>query len=139
VPCTTPITAAREAMKALGLERIALLTPYEQSINDMMRAHLIEHGFDVPAMGSFNNNDDHEVARITPGSVSDAVKTLADEGGIDGVFVSCGNLRIADRVEELEKDVGLPVVSSNTAMAWHCLRLAGDRRKLMGFGRLFGL
>src|SRR5215469_8063585 len=37
LPCTSPITAALAGITALGLKRIALLTPYVQSINDMMR------------------------------------------------------------------------------------------------------
>ena len=39
-------------------------------------------------------------------------------------------------VEELESRLGKPVVTSNQAMFWHALRLAGYTRHLDGFGRL---
>src|SRR5262245_33492657 len=62
--CTSPITAAMAGATALGLKRIALLTPYVQSINDKMRSYLEARGVAVPVMGSFNNPNDDEVARI---------------------------------------------------------------------------
>src|SRR5262245_45664374 len=64
MPCSSPITGAMAGMKALGLTRIALLTPYVQAINDMMRDYITDRGVSVPVMGSFNNANDDEVARI---------------------------------------------------------------------------
>lgn len=136
VPCTTTITGALAAMAHLGLERIALLTPYIQEINEMMRAYIEARGVAVPVMGSFNNGNDNEVARITQDSVRAAAKELAAAAPVDGVFVSCGSLRIVDIAETLEADIGRPVFSSNTALAWHALRLAGSRDPIAGFGRL---
>ena len=82
IPCSSPITGAIAGMKALGLERIALLTPYVQSINDMMRDYIEERGVSVPVMGSFNNANDDEVARIT---------LEFDQGGGDrsGALAAC--------------------------------------------------
>src|SRR3974377_606239 len=63
--CTSPITAAMAGMAALGLKRIALLTPYVQSINDMMRNHIEARGVAVPVMGSFNNSNNDEGERLS--------------------------------------------------------------------------
>lgn len=139
VRCTTPITAALAALKSLGARRIALLTPYLQEINEMMRRYIEDRGVAVPVMGSFNNANDHEVARITADSIEAAVTALAREGNVDAVFVSCGSLRVVPIVERLETAIGRPVTSSNHAMAWHCLRLAGVNDKLPGLGRLYTL
>jgi maleate isomerase len=137
VPCTTPITAGLAAMRALDLERIALLTPYVQEINEMMRAYIERRGIAVPVLGSFNNSNDNEVARISPASIRDAVYELARPADVDGVFVSCGSLRVVDMVEEIEQAIGKPVTSSNHALAWHSLRITGYREPVPGFGRLF--
>ena len=136
IPCTTPITGALAAMAHLKLKRIALLTPYIQEINEMMRAYIEARGVAVPAMGSFNNGNDNEVARISQESVRAAVKELVDGTAVDGVFVSCGSLRIVDIAEALEAAIERPVFSSNTALAWHALRLAGYKQPIAGFGRL---
>jgi maleate isomerase len=137
VHCTTPITAALAAMSALGLKRVALLTPYVAEINAMMRDYIDARGFSVPVVGSFNNGNDHEVARIATSSVCTAVRELVRDEPVDGVFVSCGSLRLADAAADLERDIGRPVFSSNLAMAWHCLRLAGNRTELAEFGELY--
>jgi len=136
---TTPVTAARAAFEKLGVKRIALLTPYIQSINDMMRAYFEGRGIPVPAMGSYNIQDDTQVARLSRDSVMSAALELGRESSVDGVFVSCTSIRLVNVVEELEQKLGKPVTSSNHAMAWHTLRLAGIDEKLQGFGRLFGV
>ena len=90
----------------------------------------------MPAMGSFNHENDNEVARISPASIRAAVLDLGDNDGVDAVFVSCTSLRLASFVDELEAELGKPVTSSNHALAWHCLRLAGYTDPVPGFGRL---
>ena len=137
VACTTPITGAIAGLKTMGCKRIALLTPYVESVNQMLRRHIEARGIGVPVMGSFNHENDNEVACIGQASIKDAVRELMREPGVDGVFVSCTSLRVASIVEELEAELGRPVTSSNHAMAWHCLRLAGIADAIPGFGRLF--
>ena len=136
VAVTTPITAALAGMKALGMRRVALLTPYIDRINRMMRDYIEARGVAVPAMGSFNNENDNEVARIAPSSLRDAAVELASEPSVDGVFVACTSLRLAEVVEEIESLSGKPALSSNHAMAWHALRLARYREQVPGYGRL---
>jgi maleate isomerase len=137
VACTTPITGAIAGLKALGACRVALLTPYIEEVNQMLRRFIEARGIEVPVMGSFNHENDIEVARITEESIRAAVRRLAAAGPVDAVFVSCTSLRVAAIAESLEAEVGVPVTSSNHAMAWHCLRLAGYREPVPGLGRLF--
>ncbi|MEM0285000.1 MAG: hypothetical protein QXU85_05125 [Sulfolobales archaeon] len=51
------------------------------------------------------------------------------------MFISCTNFRTLEVVGVLEEELGLPVVSSNTASMWFALRTAGIRDKL-NYGRL---
>ena len=136
IPCTSPITAALAAFMALGVRRIALLTPYIDAINRMMRRYIEERGTAVPVMGSFNHGQDNEVARITPAAIEAAVLELGAEPSVDMVFVACTSLRLAEHVAAIEAKLDKPVTSSNHAMAWHSLRLAGYRDPVPGFGRL---
>jgi maleate isomerase len=139
ISCTTPITAAFAAFQALGVKRIALLTPYIDSINQMMRRYIEARGYAVPVMGSFNHGDDGEVARITPASIEAAALELGRHPEVDAVFVSCTSLRVAEYVEGMESRLKKPITASNHAMAWHALRLAGVKDARPGFGRLFRL
>jgi maleate isomerase len=137
VACTTPITAAFAAFETLGARRIALLTPYRDDINDFMREYIEARGVAVPVMGSFNEEDDRRAARIDQASIRDAAIDLGRAEAVDAVFVSCTSLRLLDAVGEIEAALGKPVTSSNHAMAWHCLRLAGIDDARPAFGALF--
>jgi len=58
---------------------------------------------------------------------------------VEAVFVSCTLVRLLDAVCGIEAECGLPVTSSNHALAWHCLRLAGIDEKRPDLGRLFAV
>jgi len=137
--CTSPITAAMAGMTALGLKRIALLTPYVQSINDMMRSYIEARGVAVPIMGSFNNSNDDEVARISLESTRAAAIDLGKSEHVDGIFVSCTSIRTIDIICEVEGAIGKPMLASNPAQAWHLLRLGKLKDKLPQWGRLFAM
>ena len=136
---TNPISAAFAAFDALGAKRIAVLTPYRRDVNEIVRNYITARGFDVPVFGSFNEQDDAMVASIDTESLRSAVRVLVDGRDVDAVFVSCTSVRLLDAVCEIEAETGLPVTSSNHALAWHCLRLAGVEAKLPELGRLFGV
>jgi maleate isomerase len=137
IACTTPVSASFAAFRALSARRIALLTPYRDDVNQFMRAYIEERGVAVPVMGSFNEEDDRKAARIDGASIREAALELGRSAEVDAVFVSCTSLRLVDAVGQIERELGKPVTSSNHAMAWHCLRLAGIEDRQPGFGRLF--
>ena len=139
IACTSPITGALAGLNVLGVRRLALLTPYLDSINRMMRDHIEARGIAVPVMGSFNHENDNEVARISAASLEAAIIELGRHDAVDGVFVSCTSLRVVQSIERLEAHLGKPITSSNHAMAWHALRLAGYDAPIPGFGRLMRL
>lgn len=136
---TTPVTGAFAGLRAFGAHRIAVLTPYSDEVNAGIRAYVEQHGFQVVAMGSFKERDDRMVARISPDSIADAAEQLAKGSGAEALFVSCTSLRIAERVRAMEARIGLPITSSNHAIAWHSLRLAGIADVRPEFGKLFTL
>lgn len=137
VACTTPMEATAAALHALDARRICLIAPYVDAINRSMRDYILGLGFQVPVMGSWNLSDDAKVARITSETTCKAAAELASGDDVDAVFVSCTSIRLAESVEALERTIGKPVISSNIATAWHCLRLAGYADEVQGFGELF--
>jgi maleate isomerase len=102
-----------------------------------MRSAIISERLEVPVMGSFNLPDDNAVARISEASIEDALVELASDPAVDAAFVACTSLRVCGIVERAEERLGKPITSSNHALAWHCLRLAGIRDEIDGLGRLF--
>jgi maleate isomerase len=137
--CTTPITAAFAAFEAFEAERIGVLTPYPASVNRIVSDYINARGYQVPVFGSFNSDRDTVVARITPQSIENGVRELVRHAELDAIFVSCTSVRLMAACAELEKNLGIPLTSSNHAMAWHALRLAGIEERLGQFGSLYDL
>ena len=136
VACTTPVTAALAAFRAFGAKSIGLLTPYAPEINASLIANFRARGIDVAAAATFDRSDD---ARISVASIEAGIFRLAKAPGVETIFVSCTSLRVAEATAKLERLAGVPVTSSNHAMAWHCLRLGGVADPLPSSGRLFEL
>lgn len=136
---TTPITAAKAAFDAFGARRIGVLTPYTADVNAGIQACLEDAGYEVPVFGSFNEPSDPVVAAISPKSIRAACQRIRDAASFDALFVSCTSVRLLEEAKALEDLLGVPVTSSNHAMIWHCLRLAGVDDLLPEFGSLYGL
>lgn len=134
---TTPITAAFAAFKAMSASRIAVLTPYRNDVNESVRRYITAAGFEVPAFGSFNEEQDPIVARIDQRSIANGIEKLVSVAEVDMVFVSCTSVRLVEAIVEMEQHIGLPITSSNLAMAWHCLRLCGVNEAMPQWGSLY--
>jgi len=139
VAVSTPMAAGVAALKALGAKRLCFVAPYLEEINHAMRRVFLDAGFEVPVMGSWNEPDDAKVARISQESIREVILELGSDDKTDAVFLSCTSLRLTEQVEALEAEIGKPVTSSNHAIAWHCLRLAGYQDPVPNVGHLFRL
>ncbi len=137
--CTTPITAAFAAFQAFDAKRIGVLTPYPAEVNQIVSDYIAARGFEVPVFGSFNSAFDTEVARITPRSIELGVREIVNQAEVDAIFVSCTSVRLMSACADLEASLGIPITSSNHAMAWHALRLAGITDCLSHYGSLYHL
>ena len=136
---TMPVTAAAKALRRLGARRLAVVTPYVDSVNAMIDEWFAAAGFELVVTGSFKQPGDAQMNRIDPQSIYEAGVALAKGQPVDALFVSCTGLRVSPVLEALEKELGMPVVTSNQAQAWDCLRMAGYDTPLPGRGRLFQL
>lgn len=138
VPVVTPPMAAVAGLKALGARRISVLTPYTVETGRPMADYFVAKGFDIASFTCLGFDDDREMARISPAALVDlAREATAPEA--DALFVSCTALRAASVAAEMEKAIGRPVVTSNQATAWMCLRLCGDEAARPEHGRLMTL
>ena len=136
---TTPITAAFAAFDAFKARRIGVLTPYPADVNRIVSDYIKARGYEVPVFGSFNEKYDTVVSSITPDSIEKGVREIIRHADVDAIFVSCTSVRLVDACAELEGNLGIPLTSSNHAMSWHALRLAGIDDNLGQFGSLYEL
>jgi maleate cis-trans isomerase len=113
--------ASVDALKALGVRRIAVATPYPEKINEQLRRYLRFFGFQIGGFEAIDAWKGGTIARFAPSVAVDLAKRAAAGGG-DAVFVSCTNFRAGEAIEEIEAATGLPVVTANQATFQACLR-----------------
>ena len=122
---TDPVSALVAACHALGIKRLALLSPDVEAVASRLRDVLAGQGLDTPVCGTVAEAEESRVARISPKSIYDAALTLAEQSDVEGIFMSCTNLDTLDIISPLESASGKPVLSSNQVLAWHICYLAG--------------
>jgi len=131
-----PLSALIAACRALDLRNIAFLSPYVEEVSVTLRGALHKAGIATPVFGSFDEAEEAKVVRIDGPSIVDAAVALGRNGDCDAVFLSCTNLRTLDVIDEIEAEIGKPVLSSNQVLAWHLCALAGVDLRHEKMGRL---
>jgi maleate isomerase len=135
LPAVITAEALVAAFRALGARRIVMITPYIREVNVREAAFLEhhgitvlrEHGLDLPGGKAFATVEPYEWYRLA---------MAHRDPQADAYFLSCAQTRAAEVIEILEHDLGRPVVTSNQAALWHCLRQSGIADDVPGFGRL---
>ena len=133
---TTLLTGVVAALKTLNVRRIVMATAYTEDINDLESQYFVSQGFDVLDIRGMDLMTDMEMNRVSLRSLKDFAVAM-DRPDADAIFMSCGALRSTDVIETVETETGKPFIGSNQASMWHCLRLAGIKDRIEGFGHLF--
>ncbi|PVH28475.1 Asp/Glu racemase [Pararhodobacter oceanensis] len=120
-----PLTAALGAFTHLRTRSLAIVSPYIEAVAQPIRRAFEGAGFHIPATLSFGETVEANVARIDPASIHAAALQAGRTEGVEAVFISCTNLRTLDILDDLEQKLGLPVISSNQALAWQMARHCG--------------
>lgn len=125
VKTITTSMAVMEAIKALNMTSVCLVTPYPPEINEMEKEFLESNGVKVSSMkGFFAPGQPGRAMDLDYGDMHRLTKeTLTEEA--DGIFMSCTGLAIAEYMGYAEKDFHLPVTCSNQANLWYALKTLG--------------
>ena len=127
------------AFAALGVSRIAMASPYTDDTNAHEAHYLGDNGIHVLASTGLGLNTSLEniqkISRIAPSEVYEHAKSI-DTPDAEALLICCTDFNTFDAIEPLERELGKPVVSSNSATLWHTLRSAGIRDRIDGLGTL---
>src|SRR6267142_2459063 len=132
-PAVTAAGAVRAALQHLGAKRLALGTPYQESVSRQSRVYWQAAGFEI--VGDRRLGDVGSIYDETEERAYELARQ-ADTAEADAVLLSGTGLPTIGVLERLEHDLGKPVVSSIQACLWQALRVAGRRQPIEGFGRL---
>ena len=133
---TEPVSALIAACRHLGIERIGFLSPYVESVSTGLRETLFLSGVETPIFGSFNEEIEERVVKISTVSISDAAVELGRQD-VDAIFLSCTNLNTLPVIKSIEEKIRKPVLSSNQVLAWHMSQLSNGGLSKSCEGYLF--
>lgn len=134
-PATATSEALLNAFRTLGAEKIVLITPYIKATNDREVAFLAHHQITVLRDAGMDIFEGSKMGLVEPGEWYRFALANRHQDA-DAYFLSCTAIRTAPVIAALESDLGKPVVTSNQAMVWHCLRTMGVRDSIPGYGTL---
>ena len=132
---TTPITSAIKAFKIMNIKKIAVFTPYPETVNKTIYQYFSKKNIDVLSFGTFNLDLDSDFANIDPHYLSETLIKL-DTSGADALFVSCTALPVLEILDKVEKKINKPVFSSNQTLIWDTIRSVGYNSPIEGYGKL---
>jgi maleate isomerase len=132
----TTADAIVSALTHLGAKRISLLTPYIDEVHAREAAFLRANGFSVAGGANLGINTNTEMASLRPEAILDWAKESCDRSA-DVCFLSCTAIKSATIIDELERTLDMPVITSNQTMAWHLIRSSNIGDNVKGYGRLF--
>lgn len=138
IPVTNTMLAIKQALRALGVRSIVHVCPFEGDSSELERNSLAEDDLEIVASVGLGFTDARKVAQLTPQEIA-GIARQKDDGRADALLLSCANSRAFEAVETIEQQLGKPVVTSNQAMLWAIMRLAGWKDVVPGGGRLMRL
>ena len=132
---TTPVTSAIKAFKEMNIKKIALFTPYPDSVNRTILEYFTKKNIEVLSFASLNLNLDSDIAKVDPKYLLEILAKL-DTSNADALFISCTALPVLKIIDQLEKKTKKPVLSSNQTLIWDTLRSVGYKSSVKGYGKL---
>jgi maleate isomerase len=136
LPALTMVSAVMAALQMFKAQKIVMVTPYPEEISRLEIEFFAANGIEVVSHISEKYwKNVSEISDAPPGYFYRlSKKALVDNA--EAILLSCGNIRTIEVIDIMERDFDLPVVSSNQATIWQCLRTIGINEKIQGYGRL---
>ena len=136
-PVVTAAGALLEALAALGVSRVAFASPYVDELHGRGVAFLRECGIEVAGDANPERALDGYEQEMDPASVYEMARR-ADRPRAQALVLSCTEMRSVEAIAAIEASAGKPVVTSNQALVYACLRRIGvGASEVPAGGRLF--
>jgi len=136
IPVVATCAAAVEALRVLGVNRLALFSPpwFDAELDKLGASYFADQAFEVVHHGPCGLPSDQ--SSIDPQELHDWVVGHAPEEA-EGVFIGGNGFRAVGVIESLEQELGRPVMTANQVLFWSALQAAGADASVRGYGRLF--
>ncbi len=144
IPFATDIGACIRAMETLGMKRVVMLTPFDESMDRQLAEYVGHAGIEVVANRSLWPSDEAAMSRrygVSTMPLAEIYRAAKDlflsNPAADGIWITGALMPSVAIIDSLERDLGVPVVTSMQAMMWAGLGLAHVFSDVEGYGQLF--
>jgi maleate isomerase len=134
-PATTVTESLLQGLSIFTAASVVIVSPYAEDIDEAERRFFNDAGVDVIASRGMGIRDPRGLAGPGAGQIYRAARDIWDPAA-DALILSCANFRSHEVIEPLERDLGVPVLTSTQAPLWRSLRLAGVEDRIGGLGQL---
>ncbi|MEW5422909.1 Asp/Glu/hydantoin racemase [Amorphus sp. 3PC139-8] len=135
VPATTSTIGFYAAFQAFGWSRIGLALPYTADVSAEIEAEYVRRGYTVTANACLGLRENRDIGAADPEAIRDVLRRAA-AGNPDCIAVVCTNFNATELVDEMEAELGVPIVDSIAVTLWQTLREVGVEVRIPGWGRV---
>lgn len=135
LPIFNATRSVHAALRAIEARKVSIVTPAAAENSTWVRAVYEEAGFDVVRIIGL----DRGLPNISKTELSAVKQAFVDANDPETealVHVGTG-LPVLALAQEVELDLGHPLIGCNAASYWQALRAMGIKHQVQGFGRLF--
>jgi maleate cis-trans isomerase len=135
-PASTTSLAFSNALDAIGASTVAVMASYPETVGVRFKAFLEERGKKVEKLHCLDVMSGWDAARIPADEMIAAVR-CADCPEAQALLIPDTAIPTFHLIEQLEAEIGKPVLTANQVSLWEGLRLAGTVPVRPELGRLF--
>ncbi|MFL9878625.1 aspartate/glutamate racemase family protein [Herbaspirillum rhizosphaerae] len=137
IPACTSVLALNEIFDITGVKRFGLVTPYLDDVQAAIIKNYAASGMECIAERHLRKQDNFSFSEVGADELRAMVREVAKEKP-QAITIFCTNLRGAPLVEELEREVGIPIYDTISTVVWKSLKQAGvDPSRIRNWGSLF--
>lgn len=129
-PVVSVISSVRKVLSDIEAHRIAVITPYVEALNERIARSLVDDGFEVVRIAGLGIDENFAIAEVSPQEILEFARRTIKGIEADAIFVSCTNFRGMAARPALQREFGLPVVTSNQATLVNVGRVLGFEHRL---------
>jgi maleate isomerase len=137
IPATSTSLAFDALFRGMGLQRIAVVTPYLPEIQTRIIENFAARSIAVVAEAHLSDKGNHSFASYSPDVVDGLVRKVA-QAGPEAIAIICTNFRGAGVADALEAELSMPVFDSVAVTAAYAMHVTGlGPSAVRGWGSVF--
>ena len=112
------------------------MTPFDRASDETIKAHVEQLGFTMSLGPSFDNGVPGSSFGLAPEQLFGLVEKAFAAHPAEAIYFQGATMDPLPIIQQIENRLGIPVVTSNTAMLWHLLSKLQLKHAISGYGKV---